>query len=149
MSKQYSVLLLTIAVLLAGCGIINPPAPTPQPYNKYTAQDVIRAFNAAGLSVINAQRDMLTGRDAPSSHSDRYTFEMEDLPIGSGGQILVFDSAEGQSEWQQWFDTLRSDPATRSSVIYVFSKDNIILQLNTALMPADANRYRDALNGMA
>lgn len=148
LKRLFPLLAVLSGLLLSACGGLGNAEPTAVPFNKYTAQDVIRAFNAAGLSIINAQRDMVVGRDAPGRMADRYTFEMADLPAGSGGQILIFDSPETMQAWTDFFTTLRNDPATRSSAIYVFTKDNVILQINSTLMPAQATDYSDALMAM-
>jgi len=99
LKRIVTLLVIVMGLLLAGCGALGGAEPTAVPFNKYSAQDVIRAFNAAGLSIINAQRDMVVGRDAPGRQADRYTFEMADLPPGTGGQILIFDSPETMQLW--------------------------------------------------
>jgi hypothetical protein len=150
MVKQYLFLLvMTMTALTAGCASlgIGEPTATPIPFNRYTAQDVFSAMSAANLQVQNSQRDLVVGRGAPSTFIDRYIFEIPRI-APSGGQVLIFETPEGLSEWQEYIGQLRSDNSTRRDVVYVFVKDNVMLQVNANLTTQEANAYRDALMGM-
>ena len=145
MLKRYLVLLLLAMLTLAGCG--GTPEPTVIPFARHTGQDVLNALGAAGLSVERSQRDMTVGRDAPATFSDRYIFEIASV-APNGGQILVFSDAASLQAWVDYIDHLRNDSSTRRDVIYTYVHNNIMMQLNTNLMPDEANRYKDALEGM-
>jgi hypothetical protein len=150
MLKQYLfLLLLTMTVLAAGCASlgIGQPTETPIPFDRYTAEDVFSALSEAGVQAQNTQRDLVVGRGAPSTFIDRYIFEIPRI-APAGGQVLVFETPDGLNAWQEYIGQLRSDNATRRNVVYVYVKDNVMLQVNANLTTQEANGYRDALMGM-
>ncbi|MFQ3566014.1 MAG: hypothetical protein SNJ59_03355 [Aggregatilineales bacterium] len=151
MRKRYLVSgVLAMFAVLVGCSGLNIGAsqPTPVPFDRHTAEDVLRAFSVAGLPVQNVQRDMLIGRGAPSTFSDRYVFEIERIaPLG--GQILIFSTAGALAEWENYIAQLRANSSTRRDVVYVFVKDNVMLQVNAALTTQEANAFRAALNSLS
>ena len=66
MMKRYPVILVLATWLLAACSAFaGQPTPTPVPFFRHTAEEVLAALNSAGLSVQNPQRDIIVGRDAP------------------------------------------------------------------------------------
>jgi hypothetical protein len=147
MAKQYLLLMfLATACLLVGCESlgIGGQAPTAVPFRQHSAQDVFNAFQAAGATFVNPVRDQLVGRGAPSTFSERYTFEIDRIaPLG--GQVLVFDTPEAMAEWQTYIERLRADSSTRRDVVYVYTQDNVMLQVNANLLSVEAAAYRDAL----
>lgn len=149
MRQQYLPLVL-FAILAffgtSGCSILNPPpAPTAIPFNLHTSEDVFNAFARAGLQMQNPTKEMNVGaRGAPSEFSDRYLFEVPRIaPLG--GQVIVFATAPQLQAWQAYIETLRNDSDTRRDVVYVYVKDNVMVQLSASLTTAEANAYRDAL----
>lgn len=145
--KRYLILCLTAMLAVSGCaslGIGGEPEPTPIPFNRFNAQNVFDAFSRAGLQVQNLQRDMLIGRDAPSTFSDRYIFEIERI-APSGGQILIFSTPDDMHAWQTYIDTLRANANTRRDVIFVYTYGNVMLQMNANLFPNEADAFRTAL----
>jgi hypothetical protein len=83
-------------------------------------------------------------RGAPSEFSDRYLFEVPRIaPLG--GQVIVFASAQQLQAWQDYIERLRNDSTTRRDVVYVYVKDNVMVQLSASLTTAEANAYRDAV----
>jgi hypothetical protein len=150
MAKRYLfLLLLTMTTLVAACESlgIGQQQPTAVPFARFTAQDVVAAFSTAGLEVQGVQRDMAVGRGAPNTFSERYVFEVPRI-APAGGQILVFQSQSDLDAWQQYFAQLRADSATRRDVVYVFVKENVILQVNANLTTQEASAFEDALAGM-
>ncbi len=149
MRQQYLPLVL-FAILaffgVSGCSILNPPpAPTAIPFALHTSEDVFNAFARAGLQMQNPLKEMNMGaRGAPTEFSDRYLFEVPRIaPLG--GQIIVFASAPQLQAWQDYIERLRNDSATRRDVVYVYVKDNVMIQLSASLTNAEASAYRDAL----
>jgi hypothetical protein len=151
MAKRYLfLLLLTMSVLAAACeslGIGQQP-PTAVPFARFTAQDVIDAFSTAGLQVQAVQRDMAVGRGAPNTFSERYVFQVPRI-APAGGQILVFQRQEDLVAWQDYITQLRADSATRRDVVYVYVKENVMLQVNANLTTQEANAFENALEGMS
>ncbi len=145
--QRYLVVLVLATTTLAGCGLGQPPPPTPLPFARHTALDVANAFAAAGLSVQNPVRDLVVGREAPSTFNDRYTFEI-DAVAPDGGQILIFNDPARLGEWEAYVNRLRSTSSTRRDVVYTYLHHNVLLQLNANLLPDQAAAYRDALEGI-
>jgi hypothetical protein len=50
--------------------------------------------------------------------------------------------------WQDYVAQLRADSTTRRDVVYVYVKNNVMLQVNANLTTEEANAFRDALEGM-
>ena len=146
MPKHYLfALLLTMLVLAGGCE--SSPfgqSATEVPFARFTAEDVFNGFSQAGLQADNVTRDMLMGREAPNSFSDRYVFEIPRIaPLG--GQVLIFDTPEAMGEWIAFIERLRADPDTRRDVVYVYPFANVMIQVNAGLYPDEANAFREAL----
>jgi len=153
MRQQYPALVLfaMFAVLLnAGCSSLGlgPATATPIPFERHSSEDVFRAFARAGLQIQNPQEDMnVTGRGAPSEFKDRFLFEIPRI-APAGGQIIVFATQEQLQAWQDYIQHLSNDSTTHRDVIYVYVKDNVMLQLNTMLTNQEASAFRDAFMGM-
>ncbi|MCA9902806.1 MAG: hypothetical protein KC547_03025 [Anaerolineae bacterium] len=144
MLKRYLVLLLlTMIGFVAAC----TQEPPPPPFERYEAQQVIDALNAAGATVQAPVQDLVVGRNAPSTFNNRIVFEIPRI-APDGGQILTFRTQADLQAWQDYITGLRNDPNTRRSVTYVFVKDNVMLQLNANLTNAEATQYQSALEAM-
>lgn len=143
-------LLIALIALTVGCGGLpgQEPPPTPLPFNLHTAQQVLDAFRAAGLSVINPAREMQVGRGAPASFRDRYVFAIEGV-APNGGQVLIFDTPEALAQWTAYIERLRANSATRRDVSYVYTFRNVMIQINADLPPRTAQAYRAALEGLS
>jgi len=145
------IVMLMALPLLSACGsgglFGGPAEPTALPFNRFSAQQVLTALIENGLAIQNIQRDMLVGRDAPSTFSDRYIFEIEQI-APNGGQLLIFNTPEDMAAWENYINSLRANASTRRSVVYVFTHGNAMLQLNASLTNEEANRYRAVLLGL-
>lgn len=155
MRKPYRSFALTaITVLLmvaaAACSGISsllpeqaPPTATPRPFVSFSAQEVVDALTAAGLPIQNAISDLSGGRGgAPLVFTERMVFEIPRI-APFGGQIVIFGAQDDMAEWLAWIETLRSDSATRRSVVYTYSNQNAWLQLSADLTNAEASVYRE------
>jgi hypothetical protein len=150
MPKQYLLsILLATTVVLSGCGGALPfgssPTATPLPFALFTAQDVFDAF--ADLDVQNVEQAQTPGRDDPAEFRERYLFEIASIaPLG--GQVITFNTPEQLGAWQAYIESLRNQSATRRSVVYVYFKNNVMVQLNSALTVQQAAEFREALDEM-
>jgi hypothetical protein len=143
MKRYLAILFIAIGALVTACG----GEPPPPPFDQLTAQEVIDALNAAGATVQNPVADMLVGRNAPNNFSERIVFQIPSV-APEGGQIVIFRSPAELQAWQQYIDTLRADPDSRRSVIYVYVHQNALLQLNANLLPNEAERYSTAFTNI-
>ncbi len=142
MQKQYLVwLLLAMATLLVACG--GDAAPVGEAFNKYTAQAVLDGLDSSGLSVANSRRDMAVAPDVPVTFSDRHLFEIEKI-APSGGQLLIFNNADGLATWQAYVERQRANSTTRRNYVYVYTRNNALLVLSPNLTTDDATAYRAA-----
>ncbi len=142
MQKQYLVwLLLAMATVLAACG--GDATPVGEAFSKYNAQAVFDGLDAAGLGVTNQRRDMAVAPDVPVTYSDRYLFEIEKI-APAGGQVLIFNNADGLATWQAHVDRQRANSSTRRDYVYVYTKNNALLILSPNLTTDDATAYREA-----
>lgn len=142
MQKQYLVwLLLAMATVLVACG--GEATPVAETFNKYSAQAIFDGLDAAGLGVTNQRRDMAVAPDVPVTYSDRYLFEIEKI-APAGGQVLIFNNADGLATWQTYVDQQRANSSTRRDYVYVYTKNNALLILSPNLTTDDATAYREA-----
>jgi hypothetical protein len=114
MRRYLAVLFIAISALVSGCA----NEPPPPPFDTLTAQEVVDALDAAGATVQNPVADMVVGRDAPSTFSERIVFQIPSI-APEGGQIVIFRTPADLQAWQAYIETLRADPDSRRSVVYV------------------------------
>lgn len=143
MKRYLAILLIAISAFLTACA----GEPPPPPFDQLTAQEVVDALKAAGATVQNPIADMVVGRDAPNTFSERIVFQIPSI-APDGGQIVIFRTPGDLQTWQQYVDTLRSDPNERRSVVYVYVHQNALLQLNANLLPDEASRYSTAFSNI-
>ncbi|MBE2272042.1 MAG: hypothetical protein IAE80_27655 [Anaerolinea sp.] len=146
--------LLTL-ILAAGCSsteggalpFVSAPTATPLPFALFSAQDVFDVFSRAELGVQNIAEQNLPAREDPSSFGERFVFEIQAIaPLG--GQIVVFDTPDQLAAWQAYIERLRNSSATRRNVVYVYFRNNLMLQLNNTLTTAQATAFRLAFEEM-
>ena len=63
--------------------------------------------------------------------------------------MIVFASPDQAQAWQSYIESLRNKSDSRRDVVYVYFKDNLMLQLSAALTNQEASAYRDAFNGLS
>jgi hypothetical protein len=144
MPKHYLVYCVLAILCLSGCDGLGNQEPTAVPFAIYNAQQVIQAFRDGGAPVSNITRNMVIGSDrgVPATFSDRYVFEIPRIaPLG--GQILVFDRAEDMQAWVDYIASLRQNQRTRRDVVYVYTRRNVMIQLNAALTATEARQFEN------
>lgn len=143
------------ALALAAC---SRPVTYSQPepgFLRYHADDIVQALRAAGLSVVQvAPKPIATptpdpGRPRPPRVAGRppsdpmveveaRTFAIDGLG-GKGGEIFIFDSRARLRAKQIWFARFPD------LYPYVYTRENVLLRLDAALPPEQAERYKEAL----
>jgi hypothetical protein len=130
------VLVAFVLVALVACGGVSP-TPTPA-FPKYTADQVVAKLQPLGVS--NAVVSQRAANDqSPNTATDRREFAIASI-APKGGQLLLFDSAADVAGMQAWYARF-PDLAP-----YVYVKGNALLQLNSGLSKAEAEKFREALN---
>ncbi len=143
MQRYLAALFIAITALLTACG----GQPAVLPFDQLNAHEVVGALNAAGATVQSPVNDMIVGRDAPNTFTERVVFQIPSI-APEGGQIVIFRTPADLQAWEQYINTLRADPDNRRSVIYVYVHQNALLQLNAGLLPNEAAVYSDAFSSI-
>jgi hypothetical protein len=120
----------------------SPGASVAPGFRRYTADQVIAALQAAGLSISDvkaAPRD--PNALAPDVAAETKTFAIASI-APRGGQVLSFNEPHDLQEMQAWFARF-PDLAP-----YVYIRDNVMVQLHTSLPQAEAERFKVALEAM-
>jgi hypothetical protein len=132
------VLVLVCLFGLVACGGVSP-TPTPA-FPKYTADQVVAKITPLGVS------DVKPGTRDANAQSPNTTTASRDFAIASiapkGGQLLLFDNAADVAGMQAWYARF-PDLAP-----YVYVKGNALLQLNSTLPKAEADKFKAALDSL-
>lgn len=139
--------------LLAACGLMlaacTPAAPS---FTKWKASQAIDAFKAAGLEAENPT-PMTEPKDyglAPYLTKDAIHFLTPSLDKtagdGSGGRVFSFANADDLAKMKTYYETLGKQSAMFAS--WVYTRDNILVQINGQMPEAQAKKYEAALNSM-
>lgn len=138
MKTRVVVVLGLLFVLLVACGGV--PAPT------HTPADAVAAFKSAGLEAENT-RDM--GPDdyglAPFI-GEGVRFFIPSLCEDCGGRIYALDNQDDLEKMKTFYVTMGEESAILFS--WVFTKDNILVQINGDLDEETARQYETALNNL-
>lgn len=111
------------------------------------AQDVVDAFNAAGLEA-DSPRPMVKDDYglAPMVATEGIRFFLPSLDEGASGRIMAFDNQDDLGKTEEFYVTLGEESALFFS--WTFVKDNILVQINGDLPEAQARAYEAALAAM-
>lgn len=129
-------LCLSLIAALAGCGGVSA-TPTPA-LHRYTPDDVARVLVPLGASNF-ANTPRAANDQSPNTATAQRTFVIPSV-APKGGQVLFFDSAADVAGMQAWYARF-PDLAP-----YVYTRGNVLLQLNSGVAIAEAERYRAALD---
>jgi len=141
-----------IATQIVQVVVTAPPEPatstpestsTPE-FKQWTSSQVIEAFKAAGLEVENPRA--MTKDDygmAPMLAIEGTRFLIPSLCPDCGGRVLSFSSQEDLETTKAYYIELGRSSAAFFS--WVFTKDNILVQINGELPEETAKQYEAAL----
>ncbi len=135
-SISVSVVALLFLVVLVACGGAGPTS-TPT-FPKYTADQVIAKIQPLGVTGVKPGTRTADSL-APNTYIDNQEFTIASI-APKGGQVMIFGSAADVAGIQAWFARF-PDLAP-----YVYVKGNALLQLNSGLPKAQAEKFREALN---
>jgi hypothetical protein len=130
-----------VLVALVACGT---PAPTATPpFARYTPAQVLDAFAGAGLPVTDAApgKPWKQGDLWPNVAAERLVFTIPAI-APQGGVVQTFATAENLAAMRAYYVRV-PDQAP-----YVYAHGNALVQLDNGLPPAEADRYRAALEAM-
>lgn len=140
---------LLVIVETATPGSMEPTlaAITPQPFIKWTTQQVEDAFLAAGLEVSNP-RPMTTDDYGlvPMLAVEGTRFFIPSICADCGGRIMSFANQEDLTIVQNYYAQMGRFGAVLFSWVYI--KDNILVQINGELPEENALMYQAALENL-
>ena len=132
----------------------TPPPPTPTPevtptpaFQRWTSTEAADAFAAAGLEAENVRP--MTVDDygmAPMTAVEGSRFLIPSLCADCGGRIFSFASQKDLDAMEAFYVELGKSSALFFS--WVFTNDNILVQINGDLPETTAQQYEAALAGM-
>jgi hypothetical protein len=130
----------------------EPATPTPEPaptlaFQRWTSNQVVEAFKAAGLEAEDARP--MTKDDygmAPMVAVEGMRFFIPSLCEDCGGRVLGFASSEDLEKTKAFYVRLGEESAMLFS--WVFTRDNILVQINGDLPEETALKYKVALESL-
>ena len=137
---RWLIVLLALGALVA-CG---GPSATPTPaFPRHTAADVVGAFKSAGLPAedVRPGTPWKQGDLWPNVATDRQVFTIPAV-APNGGVIQTFATAQDRDAMAAFYARF-PDLAP-----YVYPHGNILVQLNSGVAKADAEKYRAALESL-
>jgi hypothetical protein len=131
-------LVLLALLALVACGT---PAPTATPtFRKYTVDEVVTALTPLGITDVH-----FTPR-APEALGPNVATDQRDFTIPSvapkGGQVLFFDEPADVAAMVAWYAMFPQFAP------YVYTNGNVLVQLNSGLAKAEADRFKAAVAAM-
>jgi hypothetical protein len=132
---------LPVLIVLGALVACGGPSATPTPaFARYTVEQVVAVLAPLGAS------DFRETPRSPQAQSPNTAIAQRDFTIPSiapkGGQLLLFDSAADVAGMQAWYARF-PDLAP-----YVYVRGNALIQFNSTLPKAEAERYRAALESL-
>jgi hypothetical protein len=123
--------------LLAACGGAAA-APTPD--------DVIAAFKAAGLEAESTYPLTKEDYGAAPYVGEGVRFLVPSLCADCGGRVFSLENTQDLEALKNYYDSLGEASALFFS--WVFTDENILVQINGDMDEATARQYEAALNGL-
>lgn len=122
----------------------QPQKPAEPVFQKWTVEQALEQFKKAGLEAENV-RDM-EKEDyglAPMNAQVAKRFFIPSLGKDNGGRIYSFESQEELENMKAYYESFRKKSAAFHT--WVYTKDNILVQINGDLKEKKAKKYEAAL----
>ncbi len=129
--------LVLLLVFLAACGGGG---------KKFTGDDVVAAFQSAGLEAEDARPMTKDDYGLGPFVGTGTRFYIPSLCEGCGGRIIITDNNRDTEAVRTYYESLGQSSAAFFSWIAV--RGNIVLQINGDLPEEEFRQYEAALNGM-
>ncbi len=145
-------ILVLLTVSLVGCGAAQTQTPKQEEAKPQTAEEVVNALKAKGLSIDNiivytAETDPNSLLGRPNQYTSKVKFadtnlEQTDTAEPTGGTIEFFTSNEGAKARKEYIDNFgKSMPML---VEYSYINNGVLLRLDKELTPDQASNYEKA-----
>lgn len=139
-------LLLTLLAATWRLGCAAQPAPTRTGFAKWRAEAVLNAFQQAGLEITEwryANKDADDGLAVTMVvETKRFRLSRENI----GGAILAFHNETDQLWMYEYYARLGESNPQYSS--WLWTRGNVIVQIDRALSPERAREFQRVLNQM-
>lgn len=139
-SRRAALVLLTVSLLISACG-------GTQRFEKWSVSQATEAIQQAGLEFQNP-RPM--AKDdyglAPMNATEAIRFFLPSLCAGCGGRLYSFSTEEDMDLMEKYYVELGEASAAFFS--WVFTYDNLLIQINGDLSEARAREYEQALKSV-
>jgi hypothetical protein len=125
---------------------VSTATPSPKVFDRWRSGEVIQAFAAAGLEVVNPSVvDLAELKDTPMPLTMRegMRFLLPSVCPDCGGRVYSFESARDLEQVKRYYVGLGK--MNRELFSWVFVKDNLVIQLNGHLPQDVAMQYDEAL----
>lgn len=119
------------------------PTTAPAPAGRFTADEVVAAFQAAGLEAESARPLTRDDYGMAPLLGDGLRFLIPSLCEDCGGRVFVIEDVEDRDRLARYFRDLSEISAMLFS--HVFVRDNIVVQINGDLPDERAAEYERAL----
>jgi hypothetical protein len=117
-----------------------------QARSAWQTADVVDAFTAAGLECVDPRTISVNDGKAPFVAVEATRFMMPSVCDGCSGRIYGFDDLTELEKARQYYQELGDTDAQFLS--WLFTRDNILVQLNGRLPEDQSNLYKRALMNM-
>ena len=129
--------LVTMLLLILGLGACGATASPTATFAHFTSADITKALTPLGITNVKAAvRDPQSV--APNTARDNQEFTIPSI-APKGGQVMTFATPSDLAAMQAWFARF-PDLAP-----YVYVNGNALVQLNSTLPQAEAEKYRVAV----
>lgn len=133
--KRIWLLALIVVLTVTACGGGG--------FQQHSSSDVVEAFSTAGLPVGEPETLTKSPDDlVPDNFVDGTRFAITTLEDG-GGRVYAFDSAEDLQLMQDYYEGV-----TDLFFAWVYTHDNVLLQLNGNLSEDEAREFLAVLEGL-
>lgn len=115
--------------------------------NALTADDALKAFEDAGLEVVNARA--MTKDDygmAPMKAKEGKMFTVPSVCDDCNVRVMSFEKDSELKETKDFYDDLGKESAMLFS--WTIGHKNILIQLNGDMVEEDYEKYKEALEGL-
>lgn len=127
----------------AAPAVATATAPIATGAGMLTAQQIIAAFQAEGLTVENVRREpqaMGGPSGPPMTEREAWAFSVPEV-APSGGRIMIFAEDDKLHKKEDWFKRVGAETK-------IVAYKNVILWLDPGISPAETARFRKALKGL-
>lgn len=131
MKNQLLTLMIIISLALAGCG------------KQVTSEDVIKSFKDAGLEAENTRPMTKDDYGIAPFVCEGTRFFIPSLGADNGGRIFICDNTEDRDALVNYYTELGKASAIAFS--WVFTKGDVVVQINGDLPETTARQYEAAL----